>query len=147
MEPECGACRCGVGRWCTHVVRVVVVCKEEWVSAAGRRVMERKTWIVVQVVAVWRNGVGTWLHAGVEGVGRVFMDCPEIMLCKPSGNDRWDRRAVELAAYRWRYGHVNVPEVTPTLLSRIPRSTKPIDGHLRKACAAGGSFQHRLWNA
>jgi hypothetical protein len=39
------------------------------------------------------------------------MEMPQVMLCKPSCNDRWDRRAVELAAYRWRHGHVNVPEV------------------------------------
>jgi len=33
------------------------------------------------------------------------------MLCKPTTNDRWDRRAVELAAYLLRHGHCNVPEV------------------------------------
>jgi hypothetical protein len=32
------------------------------------------------------------------------------MLCKPTSNDRWDRRAVELAAYRLKQGHCNVPE-------------------------------------
>lgn len=36
---------------------------------------------------------------------------PEIMLCKPTTNDRWDRRAVELVAFQHTHGHCNVPEV------------------------------------
>ena len=35
---------------------------------------------------------------------------PELMLCKPTTNDRWDRRAIELAAYLHAHGHCNVPE-------------------------------------
>lgn len=41
----------------------------------------------------------------------IFCRVPEIMLCKPMTNDRWDRRAVELAAYLLKNGHCNVPEV------------------------------------
>lgn len=41
------------------------------------------------------------------------MQSPQLMLCKPSTNDRWDRRAVELAAYAFKHGHCNVPEVQP----------------------------------
>ena len=33
------------------------------------------------------------------------------MLCKPTTNDRWDRRAVELSAFLLLNGHCNVPEV------------------------------------
>jgi hypothetical protein len=47
---------------------------------------------------------------GPEGIGAVFRQCPDLMLCKPTSNDRWDRRAVELAAFRLSYGHCNVPE-------------------------------------
>lgn len=36
---------------------------------------------------------------------------PAIMRCKPTVNDRWDRRVIELAAYLYRHGHCNVPEV------------------------------------
>lgn len=39
------------------------------------------------------------------------MDLPQVLLCKPSHNDRFDRRVVSLAAFRFRFGHVNVPEV------------------------------------
>ena len=48
---------------------------------------------------------------GPEGVGTVFRQVPELMLCKPSSNDRWDRRAVELAAFKLKHGHCNVPEL------------------------------------
>ncbi len=41
----------------------------------------------------------------------VLKRVPELMLCKPTNNDRWDRRAVELAAFLHRHGHCNVPEV------------------------------------
>lgn len=47
---------------------------------------------------------------GHDGIGAVLTNIPEIMLCKPTTNDRWDRRAVELAAFQHRFGHCNVPE-------------------------------------
>jgi hypothetical protein len=47
---------------------------------------------------------------GPDGIGAVLTNIPEIMLCKPTTNDRWDRRAVELAAFQHRFGHCNVPE-------------------------------------
>ena len=50
------------------------------------------------------------IPVGPQGIGAVFLQVPELMLCKPSSNDRWDRRAVELAAYRLKHGHCNVPE-------------------------------------
>lgn len=50
--------------------------------------------------------------AGRHGVGKVFMNAPQLMLCKPSTNDRWDRRAVELAAYSYKFGDCNVSEVS-----------------------------------
>ena len=50
---------------------------------------------------------------GKDGVAAIFMRTPELMLCKPSNNDRWDRRAVELAAFLLKNGHCNVPEVYP----------------------------------
>ena len=49
--------------------------------------------------------------AGPKGIAAILARCPEIMLCKPTTNDRWDRRAVELGAYLLRHGHCNVPEV------------------------------------
>ena len=41
------------------------------------------------------------------------MQVPQLMLCKPIQNDRWDRRAIELAAYWLEHGHCSVPEVSP----------------------------------
>ncbi|KAL4447914.1 hypothetical protein ABPG75_005133 [Micractinium tetrahymenae] len=47
---------------------------------------------------------------GPNGIAAILARCPEIMLCKPTTNDRWDRRAVELSAYLLQNGHCNVPE-------------------------------------
>ena len=41
----------------------------------------------------------------------ILMQSPQIMLCKPSTNDRFDRRVIELAAFYHRMGHCNVPDV------------------------------------
>lgn len=51
--------------------------------------------------------------AGLEGVGSIFMRAPQLMLCKPTTNDRWDRRAVELAYHAYKHGDCNVSEVIP----------------------------------
>ena len=42
----------------------------------------------------------------------ILMQSPQIMLCKPSTNDRFDRRVIELAAFFHRTGHCNVPDVS-----------------------------------
>ena len=42
----------------------------------------------------------------------MFAHMPEIMLCKPSNHDRWDRRVLQLAVFLYRHGHCNVPEVS-----------------------------------
>ncbi|EFN56500.1 hypothetical protein CHLNCDRAFT_144099, partial [Chlorella variabilis] len=47
---------------------------------------------------------------GPRGIAAILARCPEVMLCKPTTNDRWDRRAVELSAFLLRQGHCNVPE-------------------------------------
>ena len=60
-------------------------------------------------------GVGV----GSKGVGQIFAKVPQIMLCKPSTNDRWDRRVVQLAAFMHRHGHCNVPEVSAMLFSMV----------------------------
>jgi len=52
-------------------------------------------------------------RAGSDGVGAVFQRAPAVMLCKPTTNDRWDRRATELAAFAHLHGHCNVPRVRP----------------------------------
>ena len=39
------------------------------------------------------------------------MHVPQLMLCKPIQTDRWERRAIELAAYHHQHGHCSVPEV------------------------------------
>ena len=41
----------------------------------------------------------------------ILMQSPQVMLCKPSTNDRFDRRVIELAAFHHRMGHCNVPDV------------------------------------
>ncbi len=43
-------------------------------------------------------------------MAQLLVSLPQILLCKPSHNDRFDRRAVSLAAFRFRHGHVNVPD-------------------------------------
>jgi hypothetical protein len=63
----------------------------------------------VRIVAEYLE-VECGVSNGPQGVAAVFLQVPELMLCKPTSNDRWDRRAVELAAYRLKHGHCNVPE-------------------------------------
>ena len=46
------------------------------------------------------------------------MQAPQLMLCKPTTNDRWDRRAVELAAYAFHHGTCNVSEVSVTAVAQ-----------------------------
>lgn len=63
----------------------------------------------VRIVAEYLE-VECGVSNGPQGVAAVFLQVPELMLCKPTSNDRWDRRAVELAAFRLKQGHCNVPE-------------------------------------
>lgn len=63
----------------------------------------------VRIVAEYLE-VECGVSFGPKGVGAVFTQVPELMLCKPTSNDRWDRRAVDLAAFRLQNGHCNVPE-------------------------------------
>lgn len=52
------------------------------------------------------------LHAtGPDGIGALITQVPEVLLCKPSNLDRWDRRLIELAAFWSMHGHCDVPEV------------------------------------
>lgn len=69
--------------------------------------------------------------AGPNGIAAILARCPEIMLCKPTTNDRWDRRAVELSAYLLRNGHCNVPEVGARAGRGMP-AAKPTEA----ACGA-----------
>jgi hypothetical protein len=68
--------------------------------------------------------------AGPGGVAAILARCPEIMLCKPTTNDRWDRRAVELSAYLLRNGHCNVPEVGEGLWGGIKSGAQTFDAQL-----------------
>ena len=52
-------------------------------------------------------------------MGKVFQMAPCIMRCKPTQHDRWERRIIELAAYLFRHGHANVPEVSRPLLHLV----------------------------
>jgi len=83
------------------------------VTPGGRPLIDRRrqSRLVrnVRIVAEYLQ-VECGVHFGPNGVGAVFAQVPELMLCKPTSNDRWDRRAVELAAFRLHNGHCNVPE-------------------------------------
>lgn len=52
-------------------------------------------------------------------MGALFQSAPAVMLCKPTNYDRWDRRAVELAAFVHLHGHSNVPLVILPLLCPV----------------------------
>lgn len=52
-----------------------------------------------------------WWWARAGQVAELLQRFPQVMLCKPSHNDRFDRRVVSLAAFKYRNGHLNVPEV------------------------------------
>ncbi|DBB12200.1 TPA: hypothetical protein ACH3X3_006306 [Trebouxia sp. C0006] len=79
------------------------------------------------------------IEPGSKGVGQIFAKVPQIMLCKPSTNDRWDRRVVQLAAFMHRHGHCNVPEYwteAPDLAKWVRRQ--------RVARAQGALSEERL---
>mmetsp|Transcript_20593 Transcript_20593/g.57143 ORF Transcript_20593/g.57143 Transcript_20593/m.57143 type:complete len:755 (+) Transcript_20593:162-2426(+) len=64
------------------------------------------------------------IEKGGNGVGKILTRAPQILLCKPSTFDRWDRRAVQLAAFLHKFGHTNVPEEyeeSPELTSWVKR--------------------------
>ncbi len=75
------------------------------VDRRRRRRVERNMMVVVQHLIEY--GV----EAGPEGVGAVLTKAPELLLSKPTTNDRWDRRVVELAAFWAQHGHCDVPKV------------------------------------
>lgn len=89
---------------------------------------------------------------GKDGVGRVFQLAPAIMRCKPTINDRWDRRVVELAAYLYRNGHCNVPEVCnhwlkPLLMSMqwtLNRSSVRLSSASQESCLYVGDRSRHI---
>ena len=56
-------------------------------------------------------------------MGALFQSAPAVMLCKPTTNDRWDRRAVELAAFVHLHGHSNVPLARPRPRPQLAHGT------------------------
>jgi hypothetical protein len=103
-----------------------------------RRRQSRLTRNVRQVAEYLAAGCGVPAD-DAGGVAAVFRAVPELMLCKPSSNDRWDRRAVELAAFRHARGHCAVPDgwpPNPELAAWVRRQ--------RVARAAGQLNEERL---
>ena len=82
-----------------------------------------------------------WLTAFVllttGDVAAILMQSPQIMLCKPSTHDRFDRRVIELAAFHHRTGHCNVPDVRSQLLAHkdLPQILRCRCRHQGIACA------------
>lgn len=52
-----------------------------------------------------------WLGLSADQIAAILQQWPQIMLCKPSHHDRFDRRVISLAAFKFRHGHLDVPEV------------------------------------
>ena len=50
---------------------------------------------------------------GARGVGSLLQRFPLALLCKPSATDRFDRRALELAAFAFQHGSADVPDAPP----------------------------------
>ncbi|CAG9467497.1 unnamed protein product [Pedinophyceae sp. YPF-701] len=50
------------------------------------------------------------VEPGPKGVGKLIANAPRLLMCKPTANDRWYRRALDLAAFQHRFGHCNVPD-------------------------------------
>lgn len=74
-----------------------------------------------RIVTVWPLScvVLTAVHLPLAGdVAKLLVALPQVLLCKPSHNDRFDRRVVSLAAFRFRFGHVNVPEASAVASAR-----------------------------
>ena len=103
---ECGAPPADVDRMVTQAVA--------WrYTPGGRPLIDRRRRLRVERnvrMVVEHLEMHCGVPFGPKGIAAIFAQVPEIMLCKPSTNDRWDRRAVELSAYLHRHGHANVPE-------------------------------------
>ncbi|RMZ55522.1 hypothetical protein APUTEX25_000105 [Auxenochlorella protothecoides] len=102
----------------TRCVRVAVAWR---VTPNGRPLVDRRRYSRlrrnVQIVSDYLQS-SCHIAPGPEGVGAVFSRFPLVMLCKPTTGDRWDRRAVELAAFIYTHGHCQVPlryEASPDL--------------------------------
>lgn len=83
-------------------------CKLSWTSCkttAGKPHL-------VELSEAMQYSIAPLACAGKDGVGAMFAHMPEIMLCKPSNHDRWDRRLLQLAVFLYRHGHCNVPEAS-----------------------------------
>ena len=79
-------------------------------------------------------------------MGKIFMQAPQLMLCKPTTNDRWDRRAVELAAYAFHHGTCNVSEVRVQLhclVSCISSSPRPPTAKQANECLLSRPERHK----
>ena len=81
-------------------------------TAKGRALIDKRRTSRVERNAkvVTEHLMSCGIPLGPSGVGAILASVPLLMLCKPTTNDRWDRRAVELAAFAHTYGHCNVPE-------------------------------------
>eukprot|EP00887_Chlorella_sp_A99_P001316 scaffold14.g1316.t1 len=118
------------------VNRVVTAATAWRVTPQGRPLVDRRRRLRVERnvrMVVEHLEVACGVPFGPRGVAAIFAAVPEIMLCKPSTNDRWDRRAVELAAYLHRHGHANE---NPELGQWVKRQ--------RVARAAGQLSEERL---
>ncbi|KAK9794360.1 hypothetical protein WJX73_004870 [Symbiochloris irregularis] len=101
---------CGIPE---KLVDAVLVTAVAWrVTPGGRALIDRRRRCRCErnmpLVSEYLQDCG--VRQGRKGVGAIFMQVPQIMLCKPNQNDRWDRRAIELAAFWLQNGHCNVPE-------------------------------------
>lgn len=81
------------------------------ITPGGRSLLDRRRRSRVE-----RNVYGIVQHLAEEchlrrdQIAAVLQQWPQIMLCKPSHHDRFDRRVVSLAAFRLVHGHLDVPE-------------------------------------
>lgn len=82
--------------------------------------------------------------AGPEGVGAVFSRFPLVMLCKPTTGDRWDRRAVELAAFIYTHGHCQVPLVRDSACACLAKSHVSVHEGPQDAVAGLFKSSHSL---
>mmetsp|Transcript_37594 Transcript_37594/g.96186 ORF Transcript_37594/g.96186 Transcript_37594/m.96186 type:complete len:748 (-) Transcript_37594:129-2372(-) len=96
------------------IERVVIDAVAWRVTSGGRLLIDRR-----RRARVERNmmEVAEYLldPCGVplEGLAKVITAFPKLLLCKPSHNDSWNRRFIDLAAYVYFHGNCNVPEQIP----------------------------------
>mmetsp|Transcript_6443 Transcript_6443/g.18579 ORF Transcript_6443/g.18579 Transcript_6443/m.18579 type:complete len:900 (-) Transcript_6443:636-3335(-) len=81
------------------------------ITSRGRRLIDRRRRFRLQrnLVSVLEQ-LKNESDMSEEDTKEMLVRWPHLLLCKPSTDDRFDRRVISLAVFKYRNGHLRVPE-------------------------------------